>query len=193
MSYESVLLVGNCRFLVAVAGIEMEWKMISKIAAEILKINRPFLAASKIVAIDAPGGAGKSTLAMDLSRELDNCPIVHTDELATWDVPLLWYPRMIEQVLEPLKLNRTARYQKYDWNLKRLGEWLEVPAARVVILEGVSSARKAFRPYLSFSEMARAHANIGSFGVSRKTRTLHPIRCTRLDVAYAFGILLMSM
>ncbi len=125
--------------------------MISKLAAEILKSEAPLGVPTKIVAIDGAGGAGKSTLAGKLSSELDNCPIVHTDDFATWDVPLLWYPRMIEQVLEPLKQNRTARYQKFDWNVKQLGEWLEVSAGGIVILEGVSSARKEFRPYLSFS------------------------------------------
>ncbi|MBT7203398.1 MAG: hypothetical protein HN867_07910, partial [Deltaproteobacteria bacterium] len=60
---------------------------------------------SRIVAIDGCGGAGKSTLATKLAVLLDDCPVIHTDDFASWDHPLDWYPRMIAQVLEPLRHN----------------------------------------------------------------------------------------
>lgn len=106
---------------------------------------------TKIIAIDGGGGAGKSTLADGLSKRLGACSIIHTDDFASWDQSQNWYPRMLEQALAPLQKNQVAKFQKYDWNKKALGEWITIEPQEFVILEGVSSARKEFRPYLAFS------------------------------------------
>jgi hypothetical protein len=53
-----------------------------------------------VIAIDGPGGAGRSTLAARVAQALD-VQIVCTDEFASWDRPLEWWRRMIEQVLAP--------------------------------------------------------------------------------------------
>ena len=46
---------------------------------------------TRIVAVDGPGGAGKSSLSEWLAGELD-APIVHTDDFASWDNPTSWWP-----------------------------------------------------------------------------------------------------
>ncbi len=106
---------------------------------------------TKIIAIDGPGGAGKSLFAEQLSQQLGNAPILHTDDFASWENPLNWWPRLLRQVLEPLSHNETARYQRYDWGTKCLAEWHEIQPTEYLILEGVSSSREAFRPYLALS------------------------------------------
>lgn len=106
---------------------------------------------TKIIAIDGPGGAGKSSFAEHLSQKLGNAPILHTDDFASWENPLNWWPRLLEQVLEPLSRNERARYQRYDWSTKRLAEWQEILPAAYLLLEGVSSSREAFRPYIALS------------------------------------------
>src|ERR1039458_4274731 len=113
--------------------------------------NTPQGMSTKIIAIDGPGGAGKSTLASQLAADLGDAPIVQTDDFASWDNPLNWWPRLLEQVLKPLADNQAAHYQRYDWGSKQLAEWHKVKPTEYLILEGVSAARKAFRPYLSFS------------------------------------------
>jgi len=77
---------------------------------------------TKIIAIDGPGGAGKSSFAEQLSQHLGNAPILRTDDFASWENPLNWWPRLLGQVLEPLSHNETACYQRYDWGTKRLAE-----------------------------------------------------------------------
>ena len=106
---------------------------------------------TKVIAIDGPGGSGKSTLAERLSSGLGQVPIVHTDDFASWETPLEWWPRLLTQALEPLGVNKAARYQRYDWGTGSLAEWHEVPPTTFVILEGVSASREAFRPFLSYS------------------------------------------
>ena len=117
----------------------------------IQSVQAPDRMTTKIIAIDGPGGAGKSSFAEQLSQQLGNTPILHTDDFASWENPLNWWPRLLKQVLEPLSHNETARYQRYDWGTKRLAEWHEIQPTRYLLLEGVSSSREAFRPYISFS------------------------------------------
>lgn len=117
----------------------------------IRRASAPAGMTTKIIAIDGCGGAGKSTLAARLSKELNTCSIIHTDDFASWDNSQNWYPRMLEQALIPLSQNQRAHFQKYDWNKKELLEWATVEPQEFVIIEGVSSARCEFRPFLAFS------------------------------------------
>ena len=73
---------------------------------------------TKIVAIDGPGGAGKSTVAKRLAEELGGAPIVETDDFASWTDPLDWWPRLISDVLEPLARNEPSRYRRSNWATK---------------------------------------------------------------------------
>lgn len=123
----------------------------SSIIKAIQSAQAPGEMTTKIIAVDGPGGAGKSSFAEQLTQQLGNVPILHTDDFASWENPLNWWPRLLEQVLEPLSHNETAHYQRYDWSTKRLAEWHEVPSVEYLILEGVSSSRAAFRPYIAFS------------------------------------------
>lgn len=95
-----------------------------------------------LVAIDGHGGAGKSSLAAWLGSQVD-ATIIHIDDFGrpgrpyeAWD-----WDRFREQILEPLMENRTARYQRYDWDSESLAEWIDVEAGGVVIAEGVSITR----------------------------------------------------
>ena len=104
-----------------------------------------------LIAIDGCGGAGKSTFAAGLSGLLDDCPIIPTDDFASWEVPLDWYPRMLEQVMIPLSENLPARFQRYDWPSSQLAEWRTVSPQAFVLIEGVSAMREEFKPFLAFS------------------------------------------
>ena len=105
----------------------------------------------RLVAVDGPGGAGKSVFAARLARALGDVPVVHTDDFASWDNPHGWWDRFETQVLGPLERGDDVRYQRYDWNEQRLGAWLAIPRSDVVIIEGVSSSRAAARERLSMA------------------------------------------
>jgi uridine kinase len=105
---------------------------------------------TKVIAVDGHGGAGKSTLAARLAEKL-GAEVVCTDDFASWDNPLNWWPRLVTEVLEPLSRNQPARYRRADWGSPDHQEWGEVGPADCVILEGVSASRQAFRPFLTYS------------------------------------------
>ncbi len=106
---------------------------------------------TKVVAIDGGGGSGKSTLARLISPYLGDAPIVPTDDFASWDDPLGWAPRFLEQVLLPLSRNQAIAYQRNDWRTGQLAGWVNVPPGRHLIIEGVSSMRLAFVPFITFA------------------------------------------
>jgi uridine kinase len=110
---------------------------------------------TSIVAVDGYGGAGKSTFAARLGELLNAegspADLVHTDDFASPDNPLNWWPRLLAQVLQPLRAGAVARYQRYDWDRGRLAEWHDVQPGGLVLLEGVSASRDVFRPYLGLT------------------------------------------
>src|SRR5690349_15944670 len=62
---------------------------------------------TRIIAIDGPGGSGKSSLAEWLTPPLD-AQVIHTDDFASWEDPVDWWPRLVELALEPLAEGRPA-------------------------------------------------------------------------------------
>ncbi|ONI81956.1 hypothetical protein ALI22I_37885 [Saccharothrix sp. ALI-22-I] len=98
----------------------------------------------RLVAVDGPSGSGKSTYAARLAEEL-GATVVPTDHFATWTDPVSWWPRLLADVLEPLWHGREARYQRMDWTdgWPKLGDRVTVPVPDVLIIEGVSAARRS--------------------------------------------------
>lgn len=131
-------------------GAEVE---VGEIAREVWA-RSPRLGVTRLVAVDGPSGAGKTSFAARLAEAVGpGTPVVHTDDLLDgWDDQVTFWPRLEEWVLAPLRAGRAGRYRRYDWAAGHFApEWTEVPAAPVVVLEGVTAARAAIRPELAFS------------------------------------------
>jgi AAA domain-containing protein len=130
------------------------------LAAEIR--SRPArLGPVRLVAIDGPAGAGKTTFAQRLAAELP-APVVHVDDLLQgWrGMPSMW-PRLEEWVLGPLRSGRDAAYRIYDWHAERFrDEWVPVPVPEVLILEGVGSARAAAAADLTLAVFVTADRDL---------------------------------
>lgn len=105
---------------------------------------------TRIIAIDGPGGAGKTTLAAWLAKELRATSVIHTDDFASWDNPIDWWPALIERALKPLAAGVVAYFQPTAWTGEERAPIVIEPGG-TVLLEGVSAARKAFRPYLAYT------------------------------------------
>lgn len=115
---------------------------------------------SKIIAINGGGGAGKTTFSGILSKYLGDCMIVHTDDFASWDNPINWHKRAIDELFTPLAENKAANYQVHDWKFNKLGDWACVNCEDYIIVEGVGSSREEFRKFLSFSIFIEAEEDL---------------------------------
>jgi uridine kinase len=123
----------------------------TELAARIRQMS-PKFGATRLIAVDGPSGAGKTTFALRLAKQLD-APVVHTDDLLDgWDDQFTFWERLERQVLGPLRRGETATYRKYQWHLGAFaGPPVHVDPAPAVLLEGVSAARREIRPELSLS------------------------------------------
>lgn len=126
------------------------------LASRILSAQPPASMPVRLVAVDGPGGSGKSTFAARLAETLGDAPVVHTDDLAFHDHATRWWQLLEDWVLEPLAVGQPARFQRYDWDLRRRTDWCEIPPAPVVLIEGVSAARAAIRDRLTLSVWVQA-------------------------------------
>jgi uridine kinase len=104
---------------------------------------------TRVVAIDGPGGSGKSTLAARLARLLD-APAVHMDDLYPgWDGLARAAPLLNAWVIEPLLQGRLGRYRRYDWSLGAYRDWVDVPPADALVVEGCGSGSRIVAPHLT--------------------------------------------
>ena len=125
--------------------------ILARIARELRARRPPDGMVTRIVAIDGLGGSGKSSLAVQVSRALGRVVIVHTDDFATWDNPIDWWPDLLERVLIPLSRNEVARFERSRWGREADGELVVVEPTEFLVLEGVTASREAFAPYVTYS------------------------------------------
>lgn len=70
--------------------------------------------------------------------------LLHLDDLYEgWSGLDGVWPRLEEQVLEPLGRGEPGRYQQYDWEADRFAGWVDVPVPSVLVVEGCGSAPRA--------------------------------------------------
>jgi hypothetical protein len=120
-------------------------RTLTSLAAEIR--SRPCAGPVRMVAVDGPAGAGKSTLSRALAAACGGVPIVRVDDFLYWGDIEGWWPRLEREALRPLLTGSAARFRVRDWVTDPLGQglgrWTEISPAEVVIVEGVTASRLA--------------------------------------------------
>ncbi|MFF5188920.1 uridine kinase [Streptomyces sp. NPDC000345] len=103
----------------------------------------------RLIGIDGHAGSGKSTFAGRLAGALGGAPVLHLDDIASHEELFAWTGRLLTEVIEPLRRGESAHYAPYDWRERRFGPPRPLPAAPVVLIEGVGAGRRALRPHLA--------------------------------------------
>ncbi|MFW0786501.1 hypothetical protein AAFP35_18550 [Gordonia sp. CPCC 206044] len=112
---------------------------------------------SGIVAIDGPSGSGKSTVADLLVEKLrargTGVVLIRTDDFATWDNPVAWWPELEVDVLQAFNRRHDYHYRPRVWRsgVPEIGRPVWVRWEPLLIIEGVSSARTSMADRLTYA------------------------------------------
>ncbi|NYG08320.1 cytidylate kinase [Phycicoccus badiiscoriae] len=91
---------------------------------------------TRLVCIDGPSGAGKTTLASAVAAALA-APTVHMDDLYPgWGGLRAGTQRAQEWIVGPLTEGLPARYRRWDWARDEYAEWVQLPSSEVIVIEG---------------------------------------------------------
>ena len=170
-----------------------------------------------VVALDGPGGAGKSTIARKLSETCNLISIVHGDDFyapmeeharsaLTPENGYMRYfdwARMRSELLEPLSRGDRARYQRYDWGINQLAEWIDQPAEGIILIDGVYSFRPELRKFYGYSifvdtpkaeclaRLVKRGENTGKW--IRRWRAAEDYYLTHMDTASAVSLVVSGI
>ncbi len=120
-------------------------------AEEILRLTAarpPTLGPGRLVCVDGPAGAGKTTLAARLATSSGG-RTVHLDDLYPGWEGLGQVDPGVLGLLEPLSRGVAGRYRRYDWVEGRFAEEQVVPPSPLLVLEGVGAGNRAWAQWVT--------------------------------------------
>nr|WP_255426280.1 hypothetical protein [Pseudonocardia sp. C8] len=119
--------------------------------AELVRAAPAGPAGNRLVTVDGFSGAGKSTRARELARELA-APLLEIEDLCPgWD-GLHRVPGLARRGIgDPLAAGTTLRWTSWDWEHDRPGPVRARPPAAVVVLEGCGAGAPELAPVTSLA------------------------------------------
>jgi uridine kinase len=97
------------------------------------------LGRGRLVSIDGPAGAGKTTLAAQVAALAPGTRVVHMDDLYEGWNGLPEVGRQMAGLLRPLAERLPGSYRRYDWHAESFAETVTVEPTDLLVLEGVGS------------------------------------------------------
>ena len=125
-----------------------------------LRSRDPTLGGGRLLCLDGPSGAGKTTLAAAVARLATDAHVVHMDDLYDgWE----GLPRVDEQLgtlLRPLAAGSPGHYRRFDWHLGAYAETVEVTPGPLLVLEGVGAWSPSFADLVTLLVWVDAPAEV---------------------------------
>jgi hypothetical protein len=103
----------------------------------------------RIVAVDGPSGAGKTSLAGALAAELGAQVVPMDDLIPGWGGVAAGPPIALRDVVTPIARGNDGAFRRYDWVAGAYAEWCPVPHAGFLVLDGCGSGSRPLAPYLA--------------------------------------------
>lgn len=110
----------------------------------------PTLGVGRLVCVDGPAGAGKTTWAEGIAGGFDrlnhreSARVVHMDDLFAGWSGLSEVDSQLDTLLQPLAQGRAGSYRRYDWAAGGFAEQVRVDPVPMLVLEGVGSGAARF-------------------------------------------------
>lgn len=151
--------------------------VVDALAARLRRLS-PSCGPVRLVGVDGHAGSGKSTFAGRLADALGGAPVLHLDDIATHEELFAWTERLLDQVIEPLRHGRSARYAPYDWRARGYGAARVLPPASVIVVEGVGAGgahcADIWRGWCGWSCRRRRPGRVGRRGTERSRASSGP-------------------
>jgi uridine kinase len=145
--------------------------------AEQIRAAPAKLGRTRLVAIDGPAGAGKTTFAARLACALGPAAsVVHMDDLYDgWTLDGA-AARLVSGVLLPLADDRAGAFHRYDWVAERFDQNpTPVPVPDVLVVEGCGSCPRDVDPWTTLRIWVEAPADLRlQRGLARDGAVLEP-------------------
>lgn len=117
---------------------------VADLLAGLLRGRPPTLGPGRLLCIDGPAGAGKTTLADAVVAREPGTTVVHVDDLLDGWLGLPTVAVAVDALLRPLARGESGSYRRYDWDLGRFAETVRVEPAPLLVLEGCSAGSRAY-------------------------------------------------
>jgi hypothetical protein len=101
-----------------------------------------------VLAVDGGSGSGKTVLASRLATAGGGAPVIHADDLS-WNHAFFAWTELFTELVAEVRQGEAVSYRPPAWDRHgRAGEIAVPSGARLVIIEGVGSARRDHEPLL---------------------------------------------
>lgn len=135
----------------------------------------PTLGVGRLICVDGPAGAGKTTLAGVIAGRVPTAVVVHCDDLLQGWRGLSGLAATVAGLLGPLAEDRPGRWRRWDWVADAWAETHTVEPGGLLVIEGVGSWSPAIAPWVGALVWVEAPSELRlERGIARDGEAMRP-------------------